>query len=123
MGKEDDALRAFVDVTHKEPTHVKAHYFLGKALMTMGNFEDAVKSFNRVIELKSDYPETYHKLACISAVEDNLDGVLSYLRTYFELSLSGVEVYVKRDALFEKFLENTEFQELLTEFKNQTKAD
>lgn len=118
MGREDDALRAFISVTHEDPTHVKAHYFLGKALMTMGNFKDAVKAFNRVIELKPDYPETYHKLACISAVEDNLEGALSNLRKYFELSLSGVEVYVERDALFEKYLEDRQFRKLLAQFRS-----
>lgn len=81
-----------------------------------------IQIYNRkIVELtigrKSDYPETYHKLACISAVEDNLDGVLSNLRTYFELSFRGVEVYVKRDTLFEKIIENRQFRELLTEFK------
>jgi len=120
MGREQEALDAFKDVTQTDSSHVKAHYFLGKALMKMGNKEDAVAAFHKVIKLKPDYPETYHKLACFSAEENNLEELLSNLRKYFELSLGGVEESVEKDPLFKKFAGEPQFQKLLDDYKSKS---
>lgn len=119
MGREDDSLAAFKEVTSKDPSHVKAQYFLGKALMEMGNCDKAVRAFNRVIELMPDYPETYHKLACLFAKENNENQVFIYLSKYFELSISGTEENVERNPLFKDFINKPQFQKLLSDVKSK----
>lgn len=89
----DTAMKYYDQVLKIKPDDNIALNNIGANLMQMGNEEEAVKYFQKAIDVNPDYPNTRHALAMLA--ESRKD-----YKEAFESALSAIEKNPKKDPLY-----------------------
>ena len=80
-----DEVTLWVDVASKSPASARAHNNLGRALLRVGERDEAVSAFNRALFLKPDYAEPNNNLGVMYAAERQYAIAIGYLERALEL--------------------------------------
>ena len=62
-----NALKTFDEGLTKDAEHVALHFYRGAALERLGEFDQAIAVFRRVIELRDDYADAYNYIGYMYA--------------------------------------------------------
>jgi len=114
QGSETWAIEAFREAVRLEPTNPVLLTELGKAYLSASLLEEAKQSFNRALELKSDYYEAKFGLANVYSKDDQGEKALNLLDELNKI-YNDPELYYEQGRLYynqgkteeanEKFLE------------------
>ena len=104
------AIEKFKEAVKLNPGFVLAHYFLGNALASIGNYKKAETHLRTTIRLKPDYAEAYNDLGNTLVAQGNLeDALVQYTMAikikpdYFEAHIN-IGIYWDNKGEFDKAL-------------------
>lgn len=72
VGDDDEARKLFNEILLREPTYVGSYYHLGKLLERQGNFEKAIKIYDRGME-EAKRADDRHSLNELQMAKDEID--------------------------------------------------
>jgi len=67
QGRKDEALVEAKETIRRHPDHAPAYYYLGGLTGDAGDIAEAIRCYERAVELKPDYPEALNNLAWLLA--------------------------------------------------------
>lgn len=89
----DTAMKYYNQVLVVKPDDNIALNNIGANLMQLGNTDEALKFFNKAIEINPTYPNTHYALSLVSEMQDDFENA-------FKHSLNAIKVNPNRDGLY-----------------------
>lgn len=84
--------------------------------MHLGQYEDAIASYNQALKIDPDNPSPWYNKACAYALSHHTDKALTCLQT--AIQLSGTDEYIalaKTESDFDSLREHPSFQAIITQ--------
>lgn len=75
--KKIDALRYFLDAYSLDPSDAEPLFEAGQLYISIAQFEDAIKQFNRVLTMNKKYPRIYYNLAQVYFAQGKMDEAIN----------------------------------------------
>src|SRR5262249_26562439 len=95
QGKKDDSIVHFRQTIALDPNHAGAHVSYGALLCDhLRDYDGAIASFTRAIELKPDYPQAYRNRSVALSRKGLVDDAIADLRTALRLKPDYPEPYM-----------------------------
>ena len=110
--KWTDAAKAYGEITKSEPKNGRAWYRMGYAFHSMGNFEQAVWSYQRAVEIANN-PLAMYNLACSYARLNYKDKAFEWLNKSISSGFIGSK-QLQNDADFAGLHGDARFKESVT---------
>ncbi|MHB1604917.1 MAG: tetratricopeptide repeat protein [Leptospirales bacterium] len=76
MNKPEKAREAFSKAVLRNDKDVAAHFWLGKLLMTTGDFKAALSEFSEVVQIAPNFPRSYYELGKVYLKLENQNKAL-----------------------------------------------
>ncbi len=76
LNKPEKAREAFSKAVLRNDQDVAAHFWLGKLLMTTGDYKGALSEFSNVVQLAPQFPRSYYELGKVYLKLENQDKAL-----------------------------------------------
>ena len=95
------ALDYFNSALRLQPYRYDIHYKVGMFYQSIQAFDDAVKAYERAIELKSDHKTSLHNIAVIEVFRKNYNSAINYFTKAIKADNSYVEAYFGRAYCYE----------------------
>lgn len=109
----DDGITLFTDVTNKYPTNMQGYIVLANAYAAKNNHQEAIKCFDKAINLDHKYTEAYMNRGMIKMLSGNLLGALEDYNQVIKLSPEYSQAYTNRGILYTKMMDS---ENALTDF-------
>jgi len=87
------AAQCFKRIIEIDSTNYRAHYNLGIAYFNMGMLDEALKSCNIAIDIKSDYKHCYYNIGLIYETKEDLNRALEYYQKALEIDPNYIYAY------------------------------
>ena len=87
-------------------------YNKGVALNDLEKPEDAIKCYNKALEINPDYTFPIYRKACLESLRNNKQESINYLKKVIEIDEKIIE-RVKLEADFDNIRDSDEFKELI----------
>ena len=84
----------------------------GIALRNLGRYEEAIKSFDKALEIKPDNANALYNRACCFSLQNQIEPAIENLAKAISLDNKYQEM-AKTDSDFDKIRENSRFQSLI----------
>jgi tetratricopeptide (TPR) repeat protein len=91
-----DDFTLWSNVLSNSPNKARAYFGLGFAYGRENKFEEAMKNFNKAIELQPRYPDVYNNRGIIFGMEKKYDESISNFNKAIELKADYPEAYFNR---------------------------
>jgi tetratricopeptide (TPR) repeat protein len=85
VAEHDKAIEIFKRIIEIDPMNYRGFYNLGISYFNLGLYEEALKSYNEAIRIKSDYEYCYYNIGLLYEAQNNLREALSYYNKALEL--------------------------------------
>jgi protein O-GlcNAc transferase len=92
-GNLQQAEHLFREIIKDGPKNFEAHCYLANILQDLGRNEEAVKSYQRAIEINPDFPGTYYNIGSILKEKGDDDEALTYFQKALELDSACADIY------------------------------
>src|SRR5438552_3437948 len=86
MSQIHDRIAQFRKMANDDPDNELGHYRLGQLLMEDGQFDEAVRSFRRTLELSPQFSKVYQLLGSCLAKMGRRDDAVQVLRDGFAVA-------------------------------------
>ena len=103
----DEAERTCLQILHQDAGHVEAlhllalcHFQLALAHDALGQWDQAIASYRRTIELQPDFSQAYNNLGSVLQRCGRLDEAVTYLQTAVALRPNYIKAYLNLGAIW-----------------------
>jgi tetratricopeptide (TPR) repeat protein len=113
IGKKKEAKKLLKTAESIDPTSSHLDFFKGNVLMSEGDFDEAIKCFERYINNNSyGHSRAYYNIACAYALKGESHKSILYLKLAFLLE-PGLKDLAREDKDLDNIKEISQFKELL----------
>lgn len=112
MEDYNTAMTAFTIVFKQDSKYLEAHHIRGYAGKYFENYEEAIKEFDRAIELEPEYAGAYYNRGCIYREGDKQRAIRDFTKA-IELKSEYAEAYNNRGSLY---AEVGDYQQAIRDF-------
>jgi tetratricopeptide (TPR) repeat protein len=112
MDQPEEALKTLTKLTELEPKNFPAWDFRGKMLLELKRYDDAIKSYDKVVELYPEWTGSFYDRARAYAGKGDKTNVLADLKAAIQRSSSFKAEAAKED-LFSGLRDDPDFKRLL----------
>ncbi len=92
LDKESDAIASLLAIIEAEPTHVRAHFLMGKMMLEKKEYEKAGHYFQTIVELDPDDINLLESIIHTLLIFDRYDEAKIYCEKYLLLAPKSVEM-------------------------------
>lgn len=97
-GEYEQGIDGYREILKQEPGNLLTWRKLGYALYLQGNYEEAIKAFDKTLSLLPDDPDaTFYKGVCLLALDRRQEGFMT-LGSYSDWLRVGMKLYIERSA-------------------------
>jgi protein O-mannosyl-transferase len=107
-GVWENDLTLWTDVISHYKSIEEAYYNRGNYLIEKNKYDEAIRDFNKAIEVKPDYAEAYNNRGNLFSNANSNDAAMNDFNQAIELSPAYVDAYINRGNLFMKENRNDE---------------
>ena len=90
----DQAVEAYQQALHVEPTYAEAHYNLGNLFAPQGKLNEAMHHYQEAVRILPDFAEAHNNLGNVLAERDELEDAIQHFRRALELSPGRSGIYL-----------------------------
>lgn len=94
---DDARIQDFRKMVEADPENELGHFSLGQALLSHGQYEEAIKSLEKVLEINMQNSRAYHLLALSQRGAGDNHGAISTLRIGFDIAQGRGDMKVRNE--------------------------
>jgi len=89
LGEREEAEKAFEKLLQKDPRNHFFHYLMAETLYALGHLDEAVREYQKAIDLKSDFGAAYYKMGVCYHRMGQLEKSLECFTTILKMQGQG----------------------------------
>jgi tetratricopeptide (TPR) repeat protein len=113
MGKHEEALNCFQNVSKSHPQHLDALFHKGIELAELDQHKKVIEVFDNILKKYKDNVNVIYAKARSKAAIDELGQSMELLKNAITKDPKTIRKWAKEEKVFERFYDNEQFRKLV----------